>query len=30
LRLLPYVVPDFESWKKRMVRKRDLTALGDL
>lgn len=30
LRLLPYVVPHLESWKKRMVRKRDLTALGDL
>lgn len=30
LRLLPYVVPNLESWKKRMVRKRDLTALGDL
>ncbi len=30
LRLLPYIVPYFESWKRRMVRKRDLTALGDL
>ena len=30
LRLLPYVVPHLGSWKKRMVRKRDLTALGDL
>ena len=30
LRLLPYVIPNLESWKKRMVRKRDLTAMGDL
>jgi hypothetical protein len=30
LRLLPYVAPNLQSWKKRMVRKRDLTALGDL
>jgi hypothetical protein len=30
LRLLPYVVPHLDSWKKRMVRERDLTALGDL
>jgi hypothetical protein len=30
LRLFPYVFPHLESWKKRMVRKRDLTALGDL
>jgi hypothetical protein len=30
LRLLPYVALSLESWKKRMVRKRDLTALGDL
>ncbi len=30
LRLLPYVLPHLGSWKKRMVRKRDLTALGDL
>ena len=30
LRLLPHVVPNLESWKKRVVRKRDLTALGDL
>jgi hypothetical protein len=30
LRLLPHVIPNLESWKKRMVRKRDLTALGDL
>jgi hypothetical protein len=30
LRLLPYVIPNLESWKKRMVRERDLTALGDL
>jgi hypothetical protein len=30
LRLLPYVLQHLGSWKKRMVRKRDLTALGDL
>ena len=30
LRLLPHVVPNLESWKKRMVRERDLTVLGDL
>ncbi len=30
LRLLPYVVPNLESWKKRMVRARDLTAMGEL
>jgi hypothetical protein len=30
LRLFPYVFPHLESWKKRMVRERDLTALGDL
>ena len=30
LRLLPHVIPNLASWKKRMVRERDLTALGDL
>jgi hypothetical protein len=30
LRMLPHVFPNLESWKKRMVRKRDLTAKGDL
>ena len=30
LRLLPHILPALESWKRRMVRKRDLTALGDL
>jgi hypothetical protein len=30
LRLLPHVFPNLDSWKKRMLRKRDLTAMGDL
>lgn len=30
LRLIPHILPSLASWKKRMVRKRDLTALGDL
>jgi len=30
LRLVPHIIPNLPSWKKRMVRKRDLTALGDL
>ena len=30
LHLLPHVIPNLASWKRRMVRERDLTALGDL
>jgi hypothetical protein len=30
LRLFPHVIPHLGSWKKRMIRQRDLTALGDL
>ncbi len=29
LRLLPYVVPHIESWKRSMLRERDLTDLLD-
>ncbi len=29
LRLLPYVVPDLTSWKRTMLRERDLTDLCD-
>ncbi len=27
LRLLPYVVPDINAWRRRMLRERDLTDL---
>jgi hypothetical protein len=30
LRLLPYWVQKVEPWKRRMLRERDLTAMGDL
>ena len=29
LRLLPYIVPTFESWRRSMLRERDLTDLID-
>jgi hypothetical protein len=29
LRLLPYVVPSIETWKRSMLRERDLTELAD-
>jgi hypothetical protein len=29
LRLLPYVVPVIETWKRTMLRERDLTDLAD-
>jgi hypothetical protein len=29
LRLLPYVVPSIESWRRSMLRERDLTELAD-
>ena len=29
LRLLPYMVPTFESWRRSMLRERDLTDLID-
>ncbi|HHS97366.1 MAG TPA: hypothetical protein ENK08_05630 [Chloroflexi bacterium] len=29
LRLLPYVVPRFEAWRRSMLRERDLTELFD-
>ena len=29
LRLLPYVVPSIECWKRSMLRERDLTDLAD-
>jgi hypothetical protein len=29
LRLLPYVVPNIQSWKRTMLRERDLTDLCD-
>ncbi len=29
LRLLPYVVPDIEGWRRSMLRERDLTDLCD-
>jgi len=29
LRLLPYVVPSIETWKRNMLRERDLTDLAD-
>jgi len=30
LRLLPYVFPSIDSWKKRMLRERDLTEVKSL
>ena len=30
LRLLPYVFPSIDSWKKRMLRERDLTEIRSL
>ena len=30
LRLLPYFYPALESWKKRMVREKDLTEISSL
>jgi hypothetical protein len=30
LRLLPYLVPAMDSWKKRMLRERDLTEIKSL
>jgi len=30
LRLLPYVVPVLNRWKRRLLRERDLTDLSDL
>ncbi len=30
LRLLPYVVPSVERWKRSMLRERDVTDLADL
>lgn len=30
LRLLPHVVPLIDTWKRRMLRERDLTDLADL
>jgi hypothetical protein len=29
LRILPYIVPSIETWKRRMLRERDLTDLAD-
>ena len=29
LRLIPYLVPDFRSWQRSMLRERDLTDLID-
>lgn len=29
LRLLPYAVPEIETWRRRMLRERDLTELAD-
>ncbi|MEW6717098.1 MAG: hypothetical protein AB1345_06320 [Chloroflexota bacterium] len=29
LRLIPYIVPDFPSWQRSMLRERDLTDLFD-
>lgn len=29
LRLLPYIVPSIETWKRSMLRERDLTELAD-
>ena len=29
LQLLPYVVPSIETWKRSMLRERDLTELAD-
>jgi hypothetical protein len=29
LRLIPYLVPDFKSWQRSMLRERDLTDLID-
>jgi hypothetical protein len=29
LRLIPYMVPSFESWRRSMLRERDLTDLID-
>ena len=29
LRLIPHIVPDFESWRRSMLRERDLTDLID-
>lgn len=29
LRLLPYMVPTLESWRRNMLRERDLTDLAD-
>jgi hypothetical protein len=29
LRLLPYIVPSIETWKRSMLRERDLTELTD-
>ena len=29
LRLLPYILPDFESWRRSLLRERDLTDLID-
>ena len=29
LRLLPYAVPEIETWRRRMLRERDLTDLTD-
>jgi len=30
LRLLPYIVPVIESWKRRVLRERDITELEEL
>jgi hypothetical protein len=30
LRILPYFYPALESWKKRMVREKDLTEISSL
>jgi len=29
LRLIPHIVPDFETWRRSMLRERDLTDLID-
>lgn len=29
LRLIPYIIPQFESWRRSMLRERDLTDLID-
>ena len=29
LRLLPYIVPSIETWKRSMLRERDLTEMAD-